>query len=348
MEKLVSVIVPAYNVEKYLDRCMDSICSQSYKNIEVILVDDGSVDSTPQLCDSWKKKDERISVVHQPNKGQCGARNVALDMAKGEYLMFVDSDDYIRRDMIARMIEVVERDGLDFIRAAYINVSEIENKELTDSDDTGEEFVFNRKQIIENFLTAPYSKRKYFTAIMWSALYKAHLFKSVRFPEGFIYEEGFVLPDVYLASESAGYINESLYYYRDNAKGTMASNKMSDKALKSIDDWKEIHYKFKQDYPEFNKITCERWIKSYLATLDELLKNENIDKDDFYKKKIYDTLVAERDYFVRMSVDKSIIKEIDALSYSVENWKNCREKNKQKQNSFLVKIISKIAFYNKD
>ncbi len=343
MEKLVSIIVPAYNVEKYLNRCLDSICSQSYKNIEVILVDDGSVDGTPQLCDVWGEKDERIVVVHQSNKGQCGTRNTALDIMKGDYLMFVDSDDYIRYDMVEKMLDVAEKNSLDFVRAAYMDVSSTEDGELTDDEDTGEEFIFSRKQIIENFLTAPYSRRKCFTAIMWSALYKSHLFKNIRFPEGLIYEEGFVLPDVYLASESAGYINESFYYYRKNEEGTMARSAMTDKALKSIDDWREIHYKLKNAYPEFNKITCERWVKGYFATLENLLKNDNIDKDGFYKKKIIDTLVGKRGYFADMKVDRSLIKEADALASSIEEWRDFKEKNQRKNKSFFAKVIAKIS-----
>lgn len=342
MEKLVSVIVPAYNVEKYLDRGIESICEQTYSNLEIILVNDGSADSTPELCDWWAKKDERVVVIHQENGGQCVARNVALNVMRGEYVMFVDSDDYINRDMISQMVSSLEKNNLDFIRSGYMNVKATENTELTDSEDTGKESVFNQKQIIENFLTAPYSRRKCFTAIMCATLYKASLFENVRFPEGFIYEEGFVLPDIYLASDSAGYIDRSFYYYRENEDGTMATNKLTDKALKSIDDWKSIHYKFKEKYPEFNTITCERWVKGYLSTLSVLTKTGSIDKDGFYKEKIIRTLTDERDYFARMNIDNEYLKEIEALSVSVEEWQQYKMRASQKSESFFTKVMSKI------
>ncbi len=342
MKELVSIIVPAYNVEKYLGRCMESLCTQSYPNLEIILVDDGSADTTPEICDAWGEKDERVVVIHQKNGGQCAARNTALDKMNGEYVMFVDSDDYINRDMISQMIDFLKSNNLDFVRSGYMNVKATENAELTDSEDTEKESLFNQKQIIENFLTAPYSRRKYFTAIMCAALYKASLFKNVRFPEGFIYEEGFVLPDIYLASDSAGYIDRSFYYYRENEDGTMATNKLTDKALKSMDDWKGIHYKFKEKYPEFNTITCERWVKGYLSKLSVLTETDSVDKDGFYKKKIISTLTNERDYFTKMNIDKEYLKEIEALSVSVKEWQKYKLRANKRNGYILTKVISKI------
>ena len=95
MNPLISVIVPIYNVEKYLARCVDSIVNQTYKNLEIILVDDGSPDSCPDICDVWKEKDDRIKVIHKKNGGLSDARNAGLDIAQGEYVAFVDSDDFI-------------------------------------------------------------------------------------------------------------------------------------------------------------------------------------------------------------------------------------------------------------
>lgn len=336
--KLVSIIVPAYNVEQYLSRCIESLLSQTYTNIEIILVDDGSKDSTPTLCDEFAESDSRVVVIHQENKGQCVARNAALDMAQGDYLMFVDSDDYIRRDMVQRMMGVLENEEFDLIRSAYTKVKEQEYSEVKVVEDTGEIVSFNQKGVVENFLTAPYSPRKCFTAIVWAALYRSELFDNVRFPEGLIYEEGFVLPSVYLKIQKAGYIDESFYYYRSNAKGTMAQNSVSDKTLKSIDDWKGIHYSFKEQYPEFNSITCNKWIEKYLNILYELIKLDSVDKTGFYKKKIVDTLVQEREYFVQMNVKKEFIKEIDLLKISLECWNQHRQKTTKRTKPRFLKL----------
>ena len=101
--KLVSIVVPIYNVEKYLKRCVNSLLNQTYKNIEIILVDDGSTDSSGAICDQYKPKDNRIVVVHKSNGGLSDARNTGIDMARGEYIAFVDSDDYIHEDYIYNM-----------------------------------------------------------------------------------------------------------------------------------------------------------------------------------------------------------------------------------------------------
>ena len=98
--ELISVIVPVYNVEKYLNKCIQSIVSQTYKNLEIILVDDGSPDNCPKMCDDWAAADSRIKVIHKQNGGLSSARNAALDIAVGDYLFFIDSDDYAEPDMV--------------------------------------------------------------------------------------------------------------------------------------------------------------------------------------------------------------------------------------------------------
>ena len=113
MDKRVSVIIPVYNVGNYLDRCMKSIVNQTYKNLEIILVDDGSTDQSAELCDRWAEKDERISVVHQNNGGLSNARNTGLDRAKGEYLTFIDSDDIVSHLLIEKLVLKSESESAD-------------------------------------------------------------------------------------------------------------------------------------------------------------------------------------------------------------------------------------------
>lgn len=114
-KSLISVIVPIYNVEKYLARCVDSIINQTYKNLEIILVDDGSPDNCPKMCDDFAKKDSRISVVHKENGGLSDARNAGMKIASGECIVFVDSDDYIHCNMIDKMYGVMLKDGSEVV-----------------------------------------------------------------------------------------------------------------------------------------------------------------------------------------------------------------------------------------
>lgn len=115
MDKCISVIVPVYKVEKYLDRCIESIVAQTYKNIEIIIVDDGSPDKCPQICDAWKSKDSRIQVIHKKNGGLSSARNMGIHMATGEYILFVDSDDCIVSDACEKLYAYAN--GVDLVVA---------------------------------------------------------------------------------------------------------------------------------------------------------------------------------------------------------------------------------------
>lgn len=116
---LISVIVPVYNVERYLDQCMDSLVRQSYINLEIVVVDDGSTDSSGKKCDAWAERDSRIRVIHQANKGLAGARNAGLDVARGDYIGFVDSDDYTLPDMFSTMMRNMQESEADLSIISY-------------------------------------------------------------------------------------------------------------------------------------------------------------------------------------------------------------------------------------
>ncbi|MGN0478597.1 MAG: glycosyltransferase, partial [Hominenteromicrobium sp.] len=120
---LISVIIPVYKVEAYLDKCISSVSVQTYENLDIILVDDGSPDNCPAMCDVWAEKDNRIRVIHQKNAGGGAARNAALDIAKGDLIAFVDSDDYIAEDMYAHLFSLLEQ-GADVAECGYINVTD--------------------------------------------------------------------------------------------------------------------------------------------------------------------------------------------------------------------------------
>ena len=129
MEKTISVIVPIYNVEKYLDRCLKSIINQTYKNLEIILIDDGSPDNCGTICDEYAKKDNRIKVVHKDNGGLVKARNTGLDIATGEYISFIDPDDWIELNMYEEMIKIADETNTDIVRCGYYRDNDKESME---------------------------------------------------------------------------------------------------------------------------------------------------------------------------------------------------------------------------
>ena len=118
-EILVRLVIPVYNVEKYLQRCVDSVCHQSHKNLEIILVDDGSPDACPQICDEYAKRDNRVVVIHQSNRGLYAARNAGIDIANGEWLCFIDSDDYIQDNTIEIMLNAIKKNKSQSSKSTY-------------------------------------------------------------------------------------------------------------------------------------------------------------------------------------------------------------------------------------
>lgn len=226
MEALVSVIVPIYNVEEYLDQCIDSIVHQTYSNLEIILVDDGATDSCPQKCDLWKEKDNRISVIHKKNAGLGFARNSGLEMASGEYVMYVDSDDYISGNMIERLTDVAERTKSDTVfcglTRVYVDGSEAAIPAAY-NDQTFERGEIVDKVLLEMVGSRPENQEdaNLFMSV-WHALYSMEIIReyAVRFPsERQIMCEDIIYHIDYLRrAQRVTYIADPLYFYRVNPK----------------------------------------------------------------------------------------------------------------------------------
>lgn len=208
----VSVIVPIYNVARYLDRCVNSILCQTYSELEVLLIDDGSTDESGSLCDAWERKDPRIRVIHKSNGGLSDARNAGLDVASGEYIVFVDSDDYIAADMIKTLYEAIIEDHANLSLCNFLYVDEdgeelpARNRDLPIRDEciTGSE-------AIQKMLAINQKGWYYITA--WNKLYSANLFSEIRFPAGKLHEDEFTAYKVFAQCERVACVSAVGYYY---------------------------------------------------------------------------------------------------------------------------------------
>ena len=205
-EPKISVIVPVYKVEKYLTHAVDSIINQTYKNLEIILVDDGSPDLCGKICDEYAKKDARIKVIHKENGGLADARNAGIDIAEGDFFGFVDSDDYLAPDMYERLLHnLIENDAQISMCLAYI----VYDDDMSFYDiKKGEIKVFSEGEILENLFCGCLNN------FAWNKLYKKELFQSIRYPKGKIYEDLFTTYKLFGLCKKVVFDGSKLYYYR--------------------------------------------------------------------------------------------------------------------------------------
>ncbi|MBQ3431222.1 MAG: glycosyltransferase [Clostridia bacterium] len=217
---LVSIIVPVYKVENYLDRCVASIIAQTLKDIEIILVDDGSPDNCPAMCDAWAKKDSRIQVIHKQNGGLSDARNAGLNICTGDYIGFTDSDDYIEPTMFEKLYNSAENHGSDIAVCAHYTANEDSKQEhLLPFSKT----VYENEEIVRNFILPLIGYKEQaeipvFEGFVWRQLFKKELLQGIRFQsEKRYFAEDVVFDfDVYPLSKTISVVNEPLYHYYFN------------------------------------------------------------------------------------------------------------------------------------
>lgn len=214
---LLSIIVPVYDVERYLQKCIDSILAQTLTDFELILVDDGSPDDCPALCDAAAAKDARVRVIHQKNGGLSAARNAGLDVARGEWIGFVDSDDYIAPEMYETLYQAVQSTGADLALCDYAEVDEASEPcpqmhvSLSGAELTGQELLQNASGLM--------------VQLAWNKLYRRAIFAQLRYPEGKLNEDLFLIPDICLQTTKAVVVPEVLYYYLQRSGSIMGKSK---------------------------------------------------------------------------------------------------------------------------
>ena len=208
---LITVIVPIYHVEKYLHRCIDSIIGQTYKNLEIILADDGSGDACASICDEYARKDSRIVVIHKENGGLSDARNKGIEAAKGEYLAFVDSDDYIHRDMFKILMDTLLQTDSDVSMCSYKYVYDGEPDETDVSFGTDHQVDIMDGHKAQNRYYS--GDKKLELTVAWNKLYKKGLFTQLRYPKGKIFEDEFTTYKALYKCSKICFVDLPLYYY---------------------------------------------------------------------------------------------------------------------------------------
>lgn len=209
MDKLVSVVVPVYKVERFLVRCIDSILRQTYSNLDIILVDDGSPDRCGIICDEYGKLDRRIRVFHKANGGLAQARNVGISQAEGEYIAFVDSDDFIHERYIERLYQMCEDYNVPISQCGFARVAGEQEDSPKSVESEYEVMLYESRDILKML----YKPGNINVDVAWNKLYRRDLFQYALFPEGRVYEDFATTYKLFYAAGRIAVTNEPLYYY---------------------------------------------------------------------------------------------------------------------------------------
>lgn len=255
MNPLISVIVPVYKVEPYLDRCIQSIVNQTYQNLEIILVDDGSPDNCPSMCDTWSKKDSRIKVVHKKNGGLSDARNVGMSIASGELIGFVDSDDWISSDMYQLLYSHMIESNSDISACGVEMLWEngAPSRMLTQAGNS----ILTQKEALQAIIEESWLKQP-----VWYKLYKSSLIQNLAFPIGKYHEDVFWSYQAIARAERVCVFDTPLYFYLQHPTSIMGQG-FSEKRIDGLDAKAQRLLFFRQYYPDLVPIAeKELWLFS--------------------------------------------------------------------------------------
>ena len=239
---LISIMVPVYNTEKYLRQCLTSLCTQTYHNIEIIIVNDGSEDKSASICEEFAHNDNRIFLIHQKNQGMSSARNEALRNAHGDFLMYVDSDDWVEPDFCESALNCLQENQAKLAVFCY---------EVFYSEDNRRDSHIRLPQVIDSSITMEYLIRdKYIHNLLWNKIFSRELFSGIEFPTGRCFEENLIICELIHRAGRISVTPKVLYHYRQ--RNTSVSSKWySPKCIKDrFQLRKERRVLFKENYPE--------------------------------------------------------------------------------------------------
>ena len=286
-EKKISIIIPIYNVEKYLPACVESILQQTYKNLEVILVDDGSPDRCPVICDELAQKDDRIRVIHQKNKGLSGARNTGIDNAQGDYLIFVDSDDTVEQTLVEELYTYAEKWNCAIVACGRNYI--FEDGQIVCKIAHDESKVYGFEEAMQEM-----NSFRLFDMSAWAKIYRKELFEDIRFPEGKLSEDYYIMYKLFDKAQTIGYVAKPLYNYLQRQSSISRNKKINH----DFADAAKKQMEFLDDkYPQMSVLGHTAYASANLTVYDFYLKNGvKCPKDKLleFKKAVRDNLVYIR------------------------------------------------------
>lgn len=266
MNDLISIIVPIYKVEPYLRQCVDSILNQTYTNLEIILVDDGSPDNCGAICDEYATKDAHVKVIHKENGGLSDARNAGLDIATGEYYYFVDSDDYLPATSVEEMYAMLQAHDADMVIGGFERFSDRTGEVFFSTESDGlVTHVYNQEEAVKDFYRDGCQS--------WAVLYRRHVHQDIRFPKGEINEDEAIVFQLLERCSCVVVTNRVVYSYR-NREESITTASFSEKKLAWVRHCRDNLLFIRERYPNLEKDAAARYRGSILWALREIALSE--------------------------------------------------------------------------
>lgn len=264
---LISVIVPVYNVAQYLEKSIASIQQQTYQNLEIILVDDGATDESGRLCEQIAEQDERVLVYHKENEGLSQARNDGLKQAHGDYVIFIDSDDYIHSEMIASLYQQLVKEDADVSSCGVMNV--YANSESPQTENQDDYFVCDTETFLREYLIG-----EKIPGTICNKLIKKEVAAQLTFPKGLIYEDAYYHFDLIKVAKKY-VVNTNPYYYYFHRGDSITTKPYAEKDLAYIDIYQKFYTEVVKEYPNLTEVAFFRLAYAHFFILDKMLLDDN-------------------------------------------------------------------------
>lgn len=281
---MISVIIPMYNAEKYVEKCIQSLLNQTYQDLEIIIVNDGSKDRSQEICEKYASQDKRITLINTENRGAGSARNTGIETAKGEYISFIDSDDYVCPDYYERLLNMLQKTNADIAIGRYERISEHDEMQFIN---TGE--IKECTNMEELMILYGEDEDKYINAVLvTNKLFKRELFEGdVRFPIRRLIDDEFIIYKLIYKSKKIVYTNDVMYAYVQSDSSIMRTDFKEQRVYDTIDVYDEVYGFFKENgTEELNKKILIRYL-SYCVELAQKTSTSTIIDD---KEKVYQYL----------------------------------------------------------
>ena len=292
----VSIIVPIYNVEKYLNRCVESLIQQTYQNIQIILIDDGSSDKSGKICDYYKKKDSRIEVMHIKNSGVSNARNIALSQVTGQFITFVDADDYVDKNYIKELYELCKTNNSDISIIGVLENFEETNKKIISGKSI--KSTLNNLDALKELLN-----EKYYFGSVWGKIYRTVIWKNICFNEKTVIGEDLeVLYKVFLKVNQVSInTDKRLYFYTKNRSDSVTKNNFNKNWEKEIKICEDILIDCNKKHDKVFHYALKRYVRINYSCIVNILKNTPEDMLNY--KKLKENILKYKKYGIYNNFD---------------------------------------------